>query len=62
MAVLRGEPRGRDFSARGTVIENRFMVEVMTPEMTAKYVELMKPEGWAAWLGIELPERGCAAG
>jgi len=42
-------------------IENRFMVEVMTPEMTERYVELMKPEGWADWLGIELPERGGAA-
>lgn len=42
-------------------IENRFMVEVMTPEMTARYVELMQPAGWADWLGIELPERGTAS-
>lgn len=39
-------------------IENRFLVEVMTPEMTARYVELMKPQGWADWLGIDLPAKG----
>ena len=38
-------------------IEDRFMVEVMTPEMTERYVEFMKPQGWADWLGIPLPER-----
>ncbi len=36
-------------------IENRFMLEVMTPEMTMRYVELMQPEGYANWLQIPLP-------
>lgn len=39
-------------------IEDRFLVEVMTPEMTARYVELMQPENYARWVGIELPAKG----
>ena len=42
-------------------IENRFMVEVMTPEMTRRYVELVQPQRWADLLGISLPERGSVA-
>lgn len=38
-------------------IEDRFMLEVMTPEMTERYVELMQPQGYAEWLGLPLPER-----
>ncbi len=38
-------------------IENRFMLEVMTPEMTARYVELMQPEGYANWLNMPMPEK-----
>ncbi len=30
--------------------ENRFMVEVFTPEMTARYVEIATPEQWAGFL------------
>ena len=43
-------------------IENRFMLEVMAPEMTERYVELIKPQNWADFLGIGLPERGSASG
>lgn len=43
-------------------IENRFMVELMTSEMTEAYIELMQPRGWADWLGIPLPERAGSEG
>ena len=38
-------------------VENRFLIEVFTPEMTARYVALMKPENWANYLQIPLPEK-----
>lgn len=28
-------------------IEDRFLLEVNTPEMTAMYVEMAKPQNWA---------------
>ncbi len=42
-------------------IENRFMLEVMTPEMTQRYVELMQPEGYANWLNMPLPPKPVSA-
>ncbi len=42
-------------------IENRFMLEVMTPEMTERYVELMQPEGYANWLNLPLPPKPVSA-
>lgn len=38
-------------------VENRFLVEVFTPEMTARYVSIMKPEVWANYLKMPLPEK-----
>jgi hypothetical protein len=37
-------------------IENRFMLEVMTPEQTARYVEITSPEFLAEGLKVYLPE------
>lgn len=42
-------------------IENRFMLEVMTPEMTARYVELLQPENYANWLNMTLPPKPISA-
>ncbi len=42
-------------------IENRFMIEVMTPEMTQIYVDLINPEKYAEWLGSPLPPRPVSA-
>jgi len=36
-------------------IENSFMLEVMTPEQTERYVEITKPEFFASMLGITFP-------
>lgn len=33
-------------------VENQFMLEVMTPEQTARYVEITRPEFFAEMLGI----------
>ncbi len=41
--------------------ENRFMLEVMTPEMTEQYVALMKPQNWADFLQMPLPSKSVAA-
>ncbi len=38
-------------------IENRFMVEVNTPEMTKVYEETVTPENWAAFLNMPLPPK-----
>lgn len=37
-------------------IEDRFMLEVMTPERTARYVEITTPEFFAGMLGITFPQ------
>lgn len=37
-------------------IEDRFMLEVMTPEQTARYVEIANPEFIAKAFGISLPQ------
>ncbi len=37
-------------------IENRFMLEVMTPEQTARYIEITSPEFLAEGLKVYLPE------
>ena len=37
-------------------IEDRFMLEVMTPEQTARYVEITTPEFFAEALGITFPQ------
>lgn len=42
-------------------IENRFMLEVMTPEMTELYVGLMQPENYANWLNMPLPPKPVSA-
>jgi hypothetical protein len=42
-------------------VENRFMFEVFTPEMTARYVEIMKPENWANFLQVPLPPKPAVA-
>jgi hypothetical protein len=36
-------------------IEDRFMLEVMTPEQTARYVEVLQPEFLAQAFGIQIP-------
>lgn len=36
-------------------VENQFMLEVMTPEQTARYVEITRPEFFAEMLGITFP-------
>lgn len=38
-------------------IENRFMIEVNTPEMTELYQNTVTPEGWAAFLNMPLPPK-----
>lgn len=37
-------------------IEDRFMLEVMTPEQTARYVEIANPEFIAKAFGVSLPQ------
>ncbi len=37
-------------------IEDRFMLEVMTPEQTARYVEIANPEFIAKAFGVTLPQ------
>jgi hypothetical protein len=36
-------------------VEDRFMLEVMTPEQTARYVEVLQPEFLAQAFGIHIP-------
>ena len=38
-------------------VENRFMVEVNTPEMTELYQNTVTPENWAAFLNMPLPPK-----
>jgi len=38
-------------------IDNRFMVEVNTPEMTRHYQETVTPEAWAGFLSMPLPPK-----
>lgn len=38
-------------------IENHFMLEVMTPEMTENYIKLMQPQNWADLLEMPLPPK-----
>ena len=42
-------------------VENRFMIEVFTPEMTARYVEIGTPQNWANFLQIPFAPRPQAA-
>ncbi len=42
-------------------LENHFMLEVFTPEMTARYVEVMSLESYANWLQLPLPPRVVAS-
>jgi hypothetical protein len=42
-------------------LEDRFMLEVFTPEMTKRYVQVIKPQNWANLLHIPLPDRPAAA-
>lgn len=41
-------------------VENRFLVEVNTPEMAAHYAKLVTPENWAAFLRMPLPPKYAA--
>lgn len=41
-------------------VEDRFMLEVMTPEQTARYIEITQPEFFAEALGITFPENAGA--
>ena len=38
-------------------LENRFMLEVFTPEMNARYIEIMQLENYAGWLQLPLPPK-----
>jgi hypothetical protein len=38
-------------------IENRFLLEVHTPEMTRAYQEIVTPENWAKFLEMPLPPK-----
>jgi len=38
-------------------IENRFLLEVHTPEMTEVYEKTVNPENWAAFLNMPLPPK-----
>lgn len=38
-------------------VENRFMIEVNTPEMTEVYQKTVTPENWAAFLQMPLPPK-----
>lgn len=38
-------------------VENRFMIEVNTPEMTDVYQRTVSPEGWAEFLKMPLPPK-----
>ncbi|MCR5873798.1 hypothetical protein LRS10_06175 [Phenylobacterium sp. J426] len=42
--------RGGAFGVIEFWVENRFMVEVLTPEMQAEYLAAMTPAGWRAAL------------
>jgi hypothetical protein len=42
-------------------VENRFMIEVFTPEMTARYVELITPENWANFFNFPYTPRPASA-
>ena len=42
-------------------VENRFMIEVFTPEMTQRYVELVTPENWANFFNFPFVPRPEAA-
>ena len=52
--------RGPCFPVIEFWLENRFLVEVLTPEMSRKYLDFMKPEGMAALFNIPLPPRAGA--
>ena len=41
-------------------VEDRFMLEVMTPEQTERYIEITQPEFFAEALGITFPENAGA--
>jgi hypothetical protein len=38
-------------------VENRFMLEVNTPEMTEVYRSMVTPENWAAFSEMPLPPK-----
>ena len=41
-------------------IEDRFMLEVMTPEQTARYIEITSPEFFAEMMGVTFPNNAPA--
>ena len=55
--VMTANRAGGMFQLIEVWVENRFMVEVFTPEMTARYVEIATPQSWAGFLQIPFEAR-----
>lgn len=49
--------RGPAFPVIEFWLENRFLVEILTPEMSKQYKGFMTPQGLAALFGMPAPER-----
>ncbi|MBK7704243.1 MAG: hypothetical protein IPN69_03760 [Acidobacteria bacterium] len=48
--VMKANRGGGLFQLIEVWVENRFMIEVFTPEMTARYVEIATPQNWANFI------------
>jgi hypothetical protein len=59
--VLTANRGGGLFQLIEVWVENRFMIEVFTPEMTARYVEMVTPENWANFFNFPFTPRPAAA-
>lgn len=55
--LVKCERGGGVFTLLEFWLENNFMLEVFTPEMTPKYQQTMRPETFAELLGFPLPEK-----
>lgn len=49
--------RGGVFSLIEFWVENRLLIEILTPEMIAEYQSVVTPASWAAMLANEAPHR-----
>lgn len=58
--TLKANRAGGHFQLMELWVENRFMIEVFTPEMTEIYVAIATPENWANMLRMPLPEKPLA--
>lgn len=58
--TLKANRAGGHFQLMELWVENRFMIEVFTPEMTEMYVAMAKPENWANMLQMPMPEKSSA--